>query len=69
MKTKELRDLTISELRERVATETAAYERMKMNHSVSPLDRPHTITLKRREVARLKTILREKELNEAVNNL
>ena len=69
MKTKELRDLTISELRERIAAETAAYDRMKMNHSVSPLDRPHTITLKRREVARMKTVLREKELDEAINNL
>ena len=69
MKTKELRDLTIAELRERVATESAAYDRMKMNHSVSPLDRPHTLTEKRKEVARLKTILREKELDEAVNNL
>ena len=69
MKTKELRDLTIAELRERVATESTAYDRMKMNHSVSPLDRPHTLTEKRKEVARLKTILREKELDEAVNNL
>ena len=69
MKTKELRDLTLSELRERVVTETAAYDRMKMNHSVSPLDRPHTLTQKRREVARLKTILREKELDETVNNI
>ena len=69
MKTKELKDLTISELRERVATESAAYDRMKMNHSVSPLDRPHTLTEKRKEVARLKTILREKELDETVNNL
>ena len=69
MKTKELRDLTIAELRERVATETVAYDRLKMNHSVSPLDRPHTLTEKRKEVARLKTVLREKELDEAVNNL
>lgn len=69
MKTKELRDLTIKELRERVEAESIALDRMTMNHSVSPLDRPHTLTEKRKEVARLKTILREKELDEAVNNL
>lgn len=62
MKTKELRDLTMQELQERIETETNAYERMKLNHKVTPLDKPSNITAQRKLVARLQTILREKQL-------
>ena len=53
MKNQEIRELTIQDLRE---------------HSVTPLDRPTEITNQRRLVARLRTILHEKEINESLKN-
>lgn len=66
MKNQEIRELTISDLREHVKEETLKLERLKMQHSVTPLDRPVEITRQRRYVARLMTILGEKETNESL---
>ena len=62
MKIAEIRDLTTQELKERLAVETKAYEQKKINHSISPLDSPAVITKSRREIARMKTELRKREL-------
>ncbi len=61
MKTKELRDLTIEELNQRIEAETASYVRMRMNHRVNPLDKPSTLTEQRKLIARLMTVRREKQ--------
>lgn len=68
MKHSELRALTIRELEDRVSAESLAYEKMKLGHKVTPLDRPSTLTDKRREVALLKTILNEKRQAEALGD-
>ena len=62
MKIAEIRDLSTQELTERLAVETKAYEQKKINHSISPLDSPAVITRSRREIARMKTELRQREL-------
>ncbi|MCK9324216.1 MAG: 50S ribosomal protein L29 [Bacteroidales bacterium] len=64
MKNVEIRELTAKELIERIDTEKANLVRMNMNHTVSPLDRPHQILHTRRLVAQLKTELRKRQLNE-----
>ena len=63
MKTKELKELETKELAERIETEVAKYEQMKFNHTVSPLENPSQIKATRRDIARLKTELRQRELN------
>lgn len=63
MKTAEIRELSTSELVERIQTEEANYNQMLLNHSVSPLENPASIKAARRNIARLKTVLRERELN------
>ena len=63
MKTKEIKELETKELVERIETEVAKYEQMKFNHTVSPLENPSQIKATRREIARLKTELRQRELN------
>ena len=63
MKTKELKELETSELVERIETEVAKYEQMKFNHTVSPLENPSLIKAARRDIARMKTVLRQRELN------
>jgi large subunit ribosomal protein L29 len=62
MKIAEIRDLATPELKERLDAEVKAYEQKKINHSISPLDSPAVITQSRREIARMKTELRKREL-------
>lgn len=63
MKVKEVRELEAKDLAERLETEIAKYNQMKLNHSISPLENPSEIKMTRRNIARMKTILRERELN------
>ena len=63
MKTSEIKDLTTEEIREKIETEKAALTKMKMNHAVSPLENPMLIGTTRRNIARLMTELRKRELN------
>ena len=63
MKTSEINDLTTEEIREKIETEKAALTKMKMNHAVSPLENPMLIRTTRRNIARLMTELRKRELN------
>ena len=57
MKTAEIRELTTSEIQERIETEKEALVRMKLNHTISPLDNPMQIKAARRNIARLMTEL------------
>ncbi|GAP72603.1 50S ribosomal protein L29 [Candidatus Symbiothrix dinenymphae] len=62
MKIAEIRDLITPELRERLEADMKAFEQQKINHSISPLDNPSAITRSRKEIARMKTELRSREL-------
>ncbi|QZE13236.1 50S ribosomal protein L29 [Halosquirtibacter laminarini] len=64
MKTSEIKELSTAEIQERIATESEALVRMEMNHAVSPVDNPQSIRASRRTVARLKTILRLRQISE-----
>ncbi len=64
MKTSEIKELTIKEIEERIDTEKTQLLKLRLNHSISPLDNPMKITETRRNIARLKTILRQRNLNE-----
>lgn len=63
MKIAEIKELTTSDLVERVEAETMSYNQMVINHSISPLENPAQIKQLRRTIARMKTELRERELN------
>jgi large subunit ribosomal protein L29 len=64
MKTAEIRELTTKELVERIDTEKAQLLKLKLNHSISPLDNPMKITVTRKNITRLCTILGERNLKE-----
>jgi large subunit ribosomal protein L29 len=68
MKNSEIRELTTKELVERIDTEKSHLIRLKLNHAVSPLDNPLKIQETRKNVAKLKTELRKRELNEKFNS-
>ena len=63
MKSKEVRELETKDLAERLETAVANYNQMKLNHSITPLDNPSQIKAARRDIARMKTELRQRELN------
>ena len=63
MKKEELTEMTTADLKDRLAEMEKAYLQLKINHSVSPLDNPAQITHDRKMIARVKTELRWRELN------
>ncbi len=63
MKIKEITELADKDLREKLEQTEAALNQMKFNHQVTPLENPSTIKATRRDIARMKTVLRQRELN------
>ena len=63
MKTAEIKELTTAEIQERLNTERENLVRMKLNHSISPLENPLQIKVARKTIARLATELRAREIN------
>ena len=61
MKTSEVREMSIADLRERIEAEKANLDSMKVNHTISPLEDTSKIAKARRDIARMMTILAEKE--------
>ncbi len=57
MKNSEIKEMSTKELKERIDSESELLSRMKLNHSVSPLDNPMKIRASRKNVARMKTEL------------
>ena len=64
MKGSEIRELTKEELMERLESEESMLVRMKMNHAVSPLDNPNKIIETRKNIARLKTEVTARQIQE-----
>ena len=63
MKIKEVNELETKELGEKLENAQAALATMKLNHNISPLENPSQIKAARRDIARMKTVLRSRELN------
>jgi len=64
MKVQEIKELSVSEIEERIETEKAALQQLELNHATSPLDNPMKIRHTRRNIARLTTVLGQKQLTE-----
>ena len=64
MKTSEIRELSTSDLIERIDTERTMLVRMKMNHAITPLDNPQKLKQAKLTIARLNTELRSRELKQ-----
>ncbi len=63
MKTAEIKEMSTADLAERIQVEKASYSQMLLNHAVSPLENNSQIRIARRNIARLMTELRQRELN------
>jgi len=64
MKISEIKELTTKEIAERIDTESDKLTRMRLNHAVSPLDNPMVLKEIRKNIARLNTELRNRQLTE-----
>ena len=62
MKIKEIIELADKDLREKLEQTVEALNNMKLNHQVTPLENPMQIRATRRDIARMKTELRQREL-------
>lgn len=67
MKQSEIKELSAVELQERLAEEKLSLTKMKMGHSISPMENPLQIRSVRKTVARLLTEVRRRELQEESN--
>ena len=63
MKMTEMKGLETKELAEKLEAAVANYDQMKLNHAVTPMENPSQIKAARRDIARMKTELRQRELN------
>ena len=63
MKMTEIKALETKELAEKLETAVAQYDQMKLNHAVTPMENPSQIKKARRDIARMQTELRQRELN------
>ena len=63
MKITEINKLETNELVEKLENAQDALLQMKINHAITPLENPSQIKSARRDIARMKTVLRQRELN------
>ncbi|MBD5244964.1 MAG: 50S ribosomal protein L29 [Bacteroides sp.] len=63
MKKVEIKELSTQDLKDRLEQMEQEYAQLKITHSVSPIDNPAKIRRDRRMIARVKTELRQRELN------
>ncbi len=63
MKIAEIRELTTEELKERLEAEVASYTSMRLTHAVSPLENPSQLRKVRKNIARMKVELHQRQLN------
>lgn len=62
MKIKEIRDLNVDELNQKGREMAEELFRLRLRHTTGQLDSTATLNRVRREIARIKTVLREKEV-------
>ena len=67
MKPSVIREMTTEEIKDKISEETDALVKLKMHHAVSQLENPMQLRFRRRDIARLKTELTKREINEKRN--
>ncbi|MBQ4287225.1 MAG: 50S ribosomal protein L29 [Bacteroidales bacterium] len=64
MKAKEIREMSIADLQDRIEVEKNNLDTMRINHAVSPLENTSEFKKKRKDIARMLTILAAKQNNQ-----
>ena len=63
MKTKELRELTVDELNTKLKELSEELFNLRFRHAIGQLENPSALKTCKKDIAKVKTLLREKELN------
>lgn len=61
LKAKEVRNLSVEEIQERIREEEEQLRDLRFQHAIAHLENPMILREKRRFLARLRTILKDKE--------
>lgn len=61
-KKEEYKELSDKDLKERVDAEVLSLNQLRINHTITPLDNSSSLKEKRRDIARLHTEIRAREL-------
>lgn len=64
MKAAELKDLSTKDLREKLQEEKSVLTKLKLGHTVSPIENPMKIKSYRKAIAKLQTEIRKREIAE-----
>ena len=62
MKTKELRELTVEELNTKLKELSEELFNLRFRHAIGQLENPASLNVCKKDIAKVKTLLREKEL-------
>lgn len=57
-----IKGLSVEDLKAKIAEDELRLKKLSFAHSISPLENPVSVRLLRKDIARLKTLLRSKEL-------
>ncbi len=68
MKQQVIRELSTDELHERLEEEVKKLNKLRLNHAVSPLENPNQLKEVRKDIARMKTEVRKRQLEEHQSN-
>ena len=64
MKKESLKELSVADLNERLEQAEMQLQKMRLNHAASPLENPNLIRATRKNIARILTELRRRELEQ-----
>ena len=67
MNAKEIRELSVAELNEKLADLKDELYKLRFQHAINQLDNPMRITAVKKDIARVQTIIREAELKNSAN--
>ena len=65
MKLQEIKELSDKDLKERLDAEKLSLNQLVISHSITPLDNPSIVKEKRKDIARINTEIRAREINKA----
>ena len=67
MNAKEIRELSVAELNEKLADLKDELYKLRFQHAINQLDNPMRITAVKKDIARVQTIIREAELKDSAD--
>lgn len=67
MNAKEIRELSVTELNEKLADLKDELYKLRFQHAINQLDNPMRISAVKKDIARVQTIIREAEFKDSAN--